>query len=76
MGRVHPIATDCFLAARLQRLLCGGDLRKLSVVCRARSDISRPDLVAPEAAGRTCTQAAFGARAPCVVLPKHAGKSH
>jgi hypothetical protein len=32
LGRVHPVATDCLSAAQLQRLLCGGDLGKLSVV--------------------------------------------
>lgn len=46
MGRVHPIVTDCIRAGLLLGLLCGGDLCKLSVVCRPVCSIREAKFVA------------------------------
>jgi hypothetical protein len=49
LGRVQPVTTDCFRSGgQLEGLLCGGDLGKLSVVCRPRRSIRCLELGAPK----------------------------
>jgi len=47
-GRVHPLMGDCFRAAHLQGLLCGGEIGRVSVMCRPTAGIHQAEGIAAE----------------------------